>query len=209
MGYDRRPSPAKMRLWEEAMPLTPENSIYQLKLTLRYVKPPIWRRVQVSKETTLPQLHEIIQVAMGWSNYHMHEFIIHKQSYGKPEPNLELYGRNEAGIRLDQIFSSEKQRFTYQYDFGDGWMHEILFERALKPEKGTRYPLCVAGARRCPREDCGGASGYMTILYAANHPDEPLDPEDQERVEWFGGFDPDYFNLEGINDGLRALRRRK
>ncbi|MFH0794638.1 MAG: plasmid pRiA4b ORF-3 family protein [bacterium] len=182
------------------------NDVYQLKLTLKYIKPPIWRRLQVRGDTNLGDLHYIIQSAMGWDNSHLHEFKFGKESYADPEFELDgpFGGRgvkDENRTILNAVARRKGAKFLYEYDFGDGWEHEILVEKILAPEAGVRYPRCVKGARACPPEDCGGPWGYPNILHALAN---PKDPESAELLEWLGPhFDPEAFDLKRINRKLK------
>lgn len=184
------------------------HEVYQLKITLRDVRPPIWRRVLVSDATTLHQLHWIVQVAMGWTNSHLHQFIIDDEYYSQKDFELDDWGRevkNENRVRLAALSLAPKRKFTYEYDFGDGWEHKILVEKKLAPEARARYPQCVAGKRACPPEDCGGVRGYERFLEVIKDED---DPEHEEMLEWAGGFfDPEAFNLEEVNQGLKSIVR--
>jgi len=184
------------------------NEVYQLKITLRDVRPPIWRRVFVTDTTTLHQLHWIVQAAMGWTNSHLHQFIIDEEYYSEPMPELDDWGpvvKNEKRVRLSALSLEPKRKFTYEYDFGDSWRHEILVEKVFAPEAGARYPQCVAGKRACPPEDCGGVWGYERFLEVIKDED---DPEHEEMLEWAGGsFDPKAFNLEEVNQELKDIAR--
>lgn len=183
-----------------------EVPIYQIKITLKDSRPPIWRRVLVRSDSTLAQLHRIIQAVMGWADYHLHQFIAEGKYYGVPDP---YYGdlmdmADERRVRLNQIVRGEKFRFRYEYDFGDSWLHTLLVEKILPPELGQRYPVCVGGRRACPPEDVGGIWGYYEFLEAIQNPDHP---EHEDYLEWIGGeFDPEEFNLDEVNAALRALR---
>ncbi len=184
------------------------NEIYQLKITLRDVRPPVWRRVLVGDATTLHHLHWIAQVAMGWTNSHLHQFIIEEEYYSEPMLEPDDWGpeiKNEKRVRLRALSLEPKRKFIYEYDFGDSWRHEILVEKVLAPEAGARYPQCVAGKRACPPEDCGGVWGYERFLEVIKDED---DPEHEEMLEWAGGsFDPEVFNLEEVNQELKGIAR--
>jgi len=180
------------------------TKIYQLKITLKYSRPPIWRRVQVSDNVTLAKLHRVIQEAMGWLDGHLHRFIVGETYYGVPDPDDLSEIKNEKNIRLGRIVTRPKQKLLYEYDFGDGWEHQIVVEKILTPEPGVRYPLSLDGARVCPPEDCGGISGYADFLEAIR---DPKHDQHDEMLEWIGGaFDPEEFDLETVNDCLRRLR---
>ena len=136
--------------------------VYQLKITPRDIKPPVWRRVQV-KDGTLGKLHAVIQACMGWTNSHLHAFDVGGQQYGEPDPDGMLETADERKVKLSQVVARGHKKFSYTYDFGDSWDHTIQVEKVLDPEPGVRYPRCVAGKRACPPEDCGGpCSGRRT-----------------------------------------------
>ncbi len=125
------------------MPAKNPVSIYQLKVTLKHSKPPIWRRIQVKSDTTLSKFHHILQIAMGWTNSHLHQFIADGVYYGEPDPDYGFEMVNEKRTRLNQIVRGVKDKCVYEYDFGDGWDHEIVLEKVLAPEAKTRYPCCI------------------------------------------------------------------
>lgn len=176
------------------------GQIIQLKITLRDVKVPIWRTVQVPGEITLRQLHEILQLTMGWQNAHLHGFRIDGTGYGEPSPDFDLELKDDRRFRLSRVAPETGARFTYLYDFGDGWEHEVVVEKALAPEPRVRYPLCLAGRGACPPEDVGGPWGYDEFLSAIR---DPGHEEHDELLEWVGGpFDPDLFDVRSINQAL-------
>jgi hypothetical protein len=180
--------------------------IYQIKVTLDDSKPPIWRRILVPNDITLAKLHRILQVVMGWSDYHLHQFIVGGAYIGEPYPDYDDYldMHDERDVTLRQIVSGEKFKFRYEYDFGDGWLHQVLVEKVLPPQPDQQYPLCIKGKRACPPEDVGGVWGYDDFLEAIRNPDHS---EHEEYLEWVGGeFDPEEFDLDGVNEVLRALR---
>ena len=180
-----------------------KNDIYQLKVTLKHSKPPIWRRIEVPGNTRLDQLHDILQVTMGWWNAHLHQFTVGGTYYGEPHPDYGFDMRDERKVRLNQIAPGEKSRFVYEYDFGDSWEHVILVEKILPPEKGVHYPRCIKGKRACPPEDVGGMWGYDEFVAAVKDPDHS---EHEDMLEWWGDdFDPEAFDLEEINEALQGL----
>ena len=143
--------------------------VYQFKITLTGIKPPIWRRIQ-TKDCTLDKLHGHIQTAMGWTNSHIHQFEIGGVRHGDPELIYEGWEHEEPPVnsrrlKISKIVPAEGKRFSfdYEYDFGDGWEHEVVFEGCLRAEKGTRYPLCVEGERACPPEDVGGPAATKSM----------------------------------------------
>jgi hypothetical protein len=181
-----------------------EKKVYQLKVTLRDIRPPIWRRIQVTSDTDLQRLHRILQTVMGWYGGHLHEFDVFGDPYGDPR-DAEEDVLDERKATLGKLITVEKEKFLYTYDLGDGWEHEILVEKILPIEKGTRYPVCLAGKRACPPEDCGGAPGYENLLEALK---DPSHPEHEETFEWLpGDFDSEKFDIKSINVELGGSPR--
>lgn len=179
------------------------SKIYQLKITLQDSKPPIWRRVCVDGESDLYTLHEIIQIVMGWTNSHLHQFIIQQEYYSEPDPFAMRSLKDEREFQLAQVVPQEKITFVYEYDFGDNWAHQILVEKIFSPEPGISYPICVKGKHSCPPEDVGGMWGYAHFLEAIN---DPTHEEHESFMEWWGEpFDPEDFDLEETNKALRRL----
>ena len=181
--------------------------IYEVKITLKESKPTVWRRVHVRSDITLARLHEVIQIAMGWTDSHLHEFEIGGERYGNPQVvEDEDFGDrllDEKRVRLDKV-AAPKSRFVYRYDFGDNWEHEIKVEKAVPIQDGARVPHCVAGEYACPPEDCGGVWGYAEMLEKLA---DPLCEERTELIEWIGGeFDSQRFELQEVNETLRRLR---
>jgi hypothetical protein len=178
--------------------------VYQLKITLRHIKPPIWRRLLV-KSCTLGQLHDLIQVSMGWDDYHLHEFEIGNERYGNPLQWQDGFGGemevgNEDKVKIQQLAARGVKKLTYVYDMGDTWEHVIAIEKALPVEAGGHYPRCIAGKRACPPEDCGGPWGYGDFLDAIQDPEHE---RHEELLEWIGGeFDPEAFDIETVNKKL-------
>lgn len=178
------------------------QTVYQLKITLKNIRPPIWRRIQVLSSTTLEQLHLIVQEVMGWDNYHMHQFSIAGIDYGQPQPEFNV--RSEKTVKLSQVVKGEKSKFFYTYDFGDSWEHEILLEKELPSTPDTNYPVCITGKRACPPEDCGGSWGYAELLEIIS---DSSHPEYEERMEWLGeSFNPDTFDINEVNQRLREFQ---
>lgn len=185
---------------------TSSQTVYQLKITLKDAKPPIWRRVQVLNDMSLQQLHHLIQLVMGWTDSHLHQFTIAGIEYGQPMPDYEFDVRNEVPVKLNKVISGEKFKFLYTYDMGDSWDHEILVEKILPREAEQLYPMCLTGKRACPPEDCGGVWGYAELVEAIQDPNHP---NHEEMLEWVGGeFDPNEFDLDEINQHLRTISRK-
>ncbi len=186
-------------------PASTSDLLFQFKITLLDIKPAIWRRIQV-RDCTLGDLHEFIQGAMGWWNFHLHQFDIYGEQYGPSsldDIDFDLEVIDEESVRLSDLLpiSGKKTRWMYEYDFGDDWRHEILFEGYPPVEKGTKYPICLEGERACPPEDCGGPWGFPNYLKAIADPEHE---EHDELLEWGGAFDPEAFDA---NAATKAMRR--
>ena len=180
-----------------------EAAIYQIKVTLAHSRSPIWRRIQLRGDTKLGELHAVLQIAMGWWDEHLHEFEAGGIRYGQPNPGFPDDTRQERNVRLDKI-AKEGDTFRYEYDFGDGWRHELKIKKVLPPEPGVRYPRCLDGKRACPPEDCVGVPGYERMLESVA---STKDEEHEEIVEWLGDeFDPEAFDLAAVNEELGQLR---
>ena len=166
------------------------RKVVSLKVTLRDTKPPVWRRLLVPGETTLADLHRAIQAAMGWEDYHLHTFDIAGRQYGDPRAVDDV--ADEKRVTLNGLIKSGVARFAYTYDFGDNWEHALVVEKRLPDIEALSRPICTAGKRRCPPEDCGGPWGYLELLEVLA---DPAHPEHAERREWLGeDFDPEDFN---------------
>ena len=175
-------------------------AVYQLKITLRDIKPPVWRRVQV-KDCSLTKLHDIIQTCMGWDGYHLHAFEIGGEQYSEPDPDGMMDAEDERKVKLSQVVAQGFKKFSYTYDFGDNWEHVLQVEKTLAAEPGVRYPRCIDGKRACPPEDCGGSWGYGEFLEAIQDPEHE---EHEDMTEWIGWeFDPEKFDLEEVNAELQ------
>ena len=184
------------------------QTIYQIKVTLKYSKPPIWRRIQVADDITLGRLHRILQPLMGWWDGHLHQFRQGNVYYADlhVEEDLECFDHaiDENKVRLNAVLKKAKQKLIYEYDFGDGWEHDIVLEKILSAEQGIRYPVCLDGKRRSPPEDCGGMGGYENLLSVLK---DPSHPEHDEWREWAPeGFNSEEFELDDINLEIRAIK---
>jgi Plasmid pRiA4b ORF-3-like protein len=175
--------------------------VYQMKVTLEGSKPPIWRRLLVPTNLNLGDLHYIIQIAMGWTDSHLHQFFVGDKTYGVPHPDMD-WVLDEDRVQLARIVPGEKFKFRYEYDFGDSWSHLILIEKLLPAEPGKSYPICVKGKGCCPPEDCGGVWGFAEFVEVMADPEHP---EHEELKEWYGGdFDPEAFDIDEVNRMLTA-----
>ncbi len=185
--------------------------LYQLKITLKWSKPPIWRRVLVRADTKLDRLHTVIQTAMGWTDSHLHQFMVRSGSartyYGRPDPGGGGLGEDmldERRFRVADLAPAAKRKFVYEYDFGDGWEHDVVAEKMLPPDPAFKHPLCLGGANACPPEDCGGMSGYYQLLDILA---DPKHSEHADMKEWIGGeLVEAEFSVDGVNRALKRLK---
>jgi hypothetical protein len=192
------------------VPAAGHGNIYYLKVTLAGVEPPIWRRLRVPGEATLVWLHAVVQVAMGWTNNHLHQFIVGRTVYADPSFNLDDFEddpevSDERRATLQQVAPKPKCALGYEYDFGDSWDHWIVVEKILSADPSVAPNAeCLDGARACPPDDCGGVCGYADLLKILRDPDHE---EHESMMDWLGRpFDPEAFDRAWINKHLRMLR---
>ena len=181
------------------------DQVYQFKITLKDIKPLIWRRIQVPKTYTFWDFHVAIQDSMGWHDSHLHEFEIVNPLNGKKTiigiPNEDEDFANYKTLpgwkqKIADYFSKENKSANYIYDFGDNWEHKIILEKILPKENNVTYPLCVKGERACPPEDCGGLYGYEDFLKIIG---DPNDEQHEEMLDWIGGeFNPEHFDSNEV-----------
>ena len=139
--------------------LTPE--VYQIHVWIRHISPMIWRRLLMRADSTLANLHDAIQIAFGWSDFHLHRFRIHGRDYGVNRVGGLWFSRDARTVRLVDFQYRADERFLYEYDLGDGWQHVVRVERRLALEPRRTYPVCVGGPRAAPPEDCGGPWAFL------------------------------------------------
>ncbi len=186
------------------------DMIARLHVTLLDVDPAIWRRIEIPASSTLKILHDVLQRAMGWFDYHLHHFDIGGILYGMPSPDDADFDReivDERKLKLIVLAEEGDRIFEYVYDYGDNWRIAIVIE-ALQPAlPGIVYPRLIEGARRGPPEDVGGPWSYSDFLEAIADPNHE---EHAELIEWSGGdFDPAYLAIEDINEVLAELAKQK
>ncbi len=184
--------------------------IYQLKITLPYIEPPIWRRLEVPGTMTFGELHDVIQIAMGWENCHLWMFYVGKTEVSPESEQFDFPGEPRAkpadSTALDDMLAGRCIKFRYVYDMGDDWLHEIKVEKIAASEPGVQYPRCTGGARACPPEDCGGFPGYLNLLETLA---DTKHPEREEMLEWIGGeWDAEAFDIEAVNAMLKPRGRK-
>jgi hypothetical protein len=204
-----------------------KRGIYQLKATLQGLRPPIWRRILIPDDFHLDELHHAIQISMGWTNSHLHQFtlrtktprqgrldyeiallsrrgsffeadVLGERVFSDPEFELED-AEDESRARLVQILPKVGAKLEYLYDMGDSWEHHIVLEKILEPNPSISYPCCIAGRRACPPEDCGGVWGYADLIEALG---DAKHERHEEVKEWAGEIDPDHFDIDQTNAAL-------
>jgi len=173
-----------------------ERQQYGMKVTLRGSQPRIWRRFEVPADVTLHQLHRILQVVMGWTDSHLHQFRRGNSCYGQSDPEFGVRRINERKVRLQDVLLEPKDRMVYEYDFGDGWEHELVLE-AITSTSGEGQAVRVhQGQGACPPEDVGGIWGYHEFLEALGNPKHP---HHHDIADWWGGpFDSQAFDIDGM-----------
>jgi hypothetical protein len=174
---------------------------FQVKVTLKHTKPPIWRRILVAPEIKLDRLHDVLQIVMGWTNSHLHQFETPLGYIADPAFGLEE-AESSSKATLKSVLAGPKSSIRYEYDFGDGWDHQILLEKVVELDDLV-LAVCLGGARACPPEDCGGPWGYGNLLAILK---DPKHPEYEEMSEWIDSeFDSEAFDVEAINKRLARL----
>lgn len=181
----------------------PARAIYQLKIELRYTEPCVWRRLLVANDLSLWQIHEIIQIVMGWINSHLMMFRQGERIVGRPD--WDDIGEDDSEdarrVKIRDLLLEPGDQMLYEYDFGDSWTHDVILEQVLDiNEVGYRYPRCIAGDNAAPPEDCGGTAGFENLKRIIA---DPYHEEHVEMVEWldfyYPNYDPSEFSLSAIN----------
>jgi hypothetical protein len=183
--------------------------IARIRIALDDIEPEIWRRVDVPLELNLRSLHDVIQAAMGWQDYHVFEFAIADKAYGVPDPDWD-FGRKvlQAKLaKLETFVAQGVQEIAYVYDMGDNWRHTITIEAIETGNPGKKYPRFVDGARRGPPEDVGSIPGYYKFLDIMA---KPRHREHRRMIEWYGGpYDPDDIDAFHLRLRLGAIAKRR
>lgn len=178
----------------------------QLKISLNGTRPPVWRRLLIPDHYTFMDLHAVIQAAMGWFDSHMFEFSGTGEEIGVPFDDGwdDRQVRDAGKVSVKSELTSEGEKMTYVYDFGDNWQHTVLLEKIHKEK--VLHPICLKGKGACPPEDCGGVWSYYELVEQVNDPDHP---EYREMRDWLGlkegeTLDVAAFDLQACNDRLRT-----
>ncbi len=181
------------------------GSHMQLLVTLREVKPSIWRRLVVPADLPLALLHDVLQITFGWTDSHLHDFTAGDVRFGMTDVEEELLAVDDRAAPLGAV-ARKGSSFLYRYDFGDDWEHDIKVEDVVEPDRDPLRLVCLDGARRCPPEDCGGPGGYANVLRVLRN---SKDEEHLDMKRWVGrGYDPEAFDIEKVNRKLGVIGRR-
>lgn len=186
------------------------NTLYQIKIELKNSKPKIWRKILIKSDMFLSDFHMAIQIAMGWTNSHLHSFEHKGKSYAERVEGDDFWEELDSvdykNIKISNLLKKEKDKIKYEYDFGDGWVHDIVLEKILPLDNDKTYPVCIGGKNSCPPEDCGGIYGYFHILEVLKN---PQNEEYEEIKDWLGEvFDPEKFDLQEVNSVLASYLLR-
>ncbi len=192
-----------------------EPAIFRVRIHLDEVHPPIWRLVDIRSDVTLDVVHDVLQVTMGWTNSHLHQFSSGPVRHHKLTENYlmdtmveegDSPGVPEVEVRLDEVLQRTGDRLYYEYDFGDSWEHTLTVQDVLPVRHDGLVAVCINGSRACPPEDSGGIYGYQNLLSALSHPSS----QDAAMLRAWAGesFDPEHFSVAEVNnqlDNWRAL----
>jgi len=191
-----------------------EPQIYQLRVVLRGISPLIWRRLLVRSVSTVAQLHQALQVAFGWDDEHLNRFEIRGREYAVYRDGGGMIGIDARHVRLGDLKLRRLERFCYEYDFGDSWIHDLRLEATLPVNPRKTYPVCVAGKCSAPPEDCGGPSAFMAnrqyypgVSRGASPEDldDFADGFDEDEADILSDYDPDRFDRRQTNRALGKL----
>ena len=182
-----------------------------LEISLKHIKPRIWRGFAVPGGIRLDRLHHVIQAVMGWMDCHLHAFGANHYEFVQIDPDYPAGQMGPGGMiqfdetkhRLADLIRAEGDKFSYTYDFGDDWEHEVKVKAILPMVKPPKAAYCIAGARACPPEDCGSVPGYSELCAALANPQHP---EHEHWKEWIGDYDPGHFDVDEVNRLLSRVR---
>lgn len=181
------------------------SKILQFKITLKESNPKIWRRFLIENTLMFYDLHLVIQNVIGWTNSHLYQFVYERNSYiGNPELLERSEVADDRETELSAIFDKPKIKMIYEYDFGDGWEHELVLEKIIDKNSTQQYPFCIEGEMNCPPEDCGGIYGFMDMMQKFKNKKHP---EHADIAEWLGeDYNQDDFDLEAVNANLKDYK---
>jgi hypothetical protein len=179
---DRQTFVGGRRVDKQQLPALPKDaaiSVHVVKVNLYGAKPPVWRRLEIPSAMTLDLVHEVLQVAFGWEDFHLHGFETVCGEFGEPSHDDGWSRRgDESTVALAQVAAEEKAKVVYTYDFGDDWRHDLVVEKIVPASPGVAYPRCIAGRGEAPLEDSGGIWAFHEQRAGGDGPDDPFDPAD-------------------------------
>ncbi|MCD6543421.1 MAG: plasmid pRiA4b ORF-3 family protein [Flavobacteriaceae bacterium] len=179
------------------------KDIFQIKISLDNAKPSIYRTILIEPDTNFVDFHDIIQIAMGWDDYHLHQFETGDYTIAEPDEFMDIESIDPSSLTINEVLKKIGDKIKYEYDFGDGWAHTIQLEKIIPYQLNKNYPTCIRGKRACPPEDCGGIWGYENMREIIK---DKKHPEYRKTIEWVGiDFDPDYFDIEYVNETLEDI----
>lgn len=189
-------------------------TVYQLTVALRDISPMVWRRLLISSATTIAQLHDVVQIAMGWEDLHLHQFRIHGKAYGISRVGGISFADDPHHVTLADFRLRPGERFVYEYDMGDFWQHDLRLEAVVPRAPRRHYPVCTAGHGDCPPEDCGGPLGYRRLMeercswQEVGQAHEDVGLVTQRLLAWYeGGPRPTYDDAE-FSAALERMHER-
>lgn len=195
-----------LQTYSESFPVP--GVFFTVTVKLKGTKPPITRKLEVP-DMLFGELHDVLQVAMGWMDCHLHDFTVGKDV--RIGPRMEGDGDfgmetvDEEGVWISEVPSALRNKIVYLYDFGDSWTHEVKLSEAQPMKPGVTYPRCIAGSRNSPPEDCGGVWGYEDLCQLLVTPEAERTDDDRDRLEWLGEYDPAAFSVDEVNAELAKL----
>jgi hypothetical protein len=181
----------------------PVPRVLCLRLVIAGTQPKVWRRLLVRETMWLSRLHDSIQIAFDWFDYQTHAFALDDLRFGNPVKRDDLIVEDDRDVTLADLNLAHRDRMAYDYQIGEGWHVDIRVEKSAAPGKGVHYPICVAGERAGPPEDCGGIEAFHDMLACLKEPESDLG---REWLGWLGpDYDPAVCDLDKVNQALRKL----
>lgn len=181
------------------------DRVFELRIEIERTNPVVWRQLVVPETITFYELHHTIQITFGWKNSHIYSFTVNDQTIGNPDLLEDTEVISDKNIFINQALKKKGSTMQYEYDFGDGWMHNITLENISENLADIKVPVCLEGEMACPPEDCGGIHGYEILKEAMK---DKKHPEHDDLIAWLGKrFDPYEFYLQKVNKELKGLKK--
>jgi len=181
----------------------PAGRVLSLRLVVLGTQPRVWRRLLVRDTMWLSRLHDSVQIAFDWFDYQTHAFLLDDLKFGNPVKRDDLNIEDDRDVTLGDLNLANRDKMVYEYHIGESWRVEVRVEKATAAGKGVQYPLCVAGERAGPPEDCGSLEAFHDMLACLKEPASELG---REWLNWLGPeYDPSVCDLDKVNRALRKL----